>query len=164
MSAAGRFLSQPDGPRIAMVEMTGWDTHANQAGAFSPLSLNLRALDEGLLTLKTALGQAWRDTVVIVASEFGRTVAMNGTLGSDHGTGGAIFLTGGAVKGGRVVADWPGLKPAALYQTRDLATTTDFRAVAAGVLQDHMGLQGVRLAAVFPDGGVIKPERDLIRA
>jgi uncharacterized protein (DUF1501 family) len=164
MTAAAKFLSTPDGERIAMVEIGGWDTHVNQAGAFSPLSTNLLTLDRGIAALKTSLGPVWKDTAVLIVSEFGRTVAMNGTQGTDHGTAGAVFVAGGAIKGGRVIADWPGLKPSALYQARDLMPTTDFRAIATGVLRDHMGLQGAQLDAVFPSSAPIKPRDGLIRA
>jgi len=164
MTAAAKFLIQPDGERVAMVEIGGWDTHVNQAGAFSPLSTNLTTLDKGLAALKTGLGAAWRDTAVVIVSEFGRTVAMNGTQGTDHGTAGAVLVAGGAVKGGRVLADWPGLKPASLYQARDLMPTTDFRSIATGVLRDHMGLHDAQLAAVFPSKSAVKPKDGLIRA
>ncbi|MBS0472751.1 MAG: DUF1501 domain-containing protein [Proteobacteria bacterium] len=164
MTAAARFLSTPDGERIAMVDIGGWDTHVNQAGAFSPLSTNLRTLDHGIAALRQGLGPIWRDTVVIAVSEFGRTVAMNGTQGTDHGTGSAVFLAGGAIRGGQVVADWPGLKPANLYQNRDLRPTTDFRSIATGVLRDHMGLRANQLAAVFPSSAPIHPKDGLIRA
>ncbi len=164
MTAAAKFLSAPDGERIAMVEIGGWDSHVNQAGAFSPLSTNLLTLDRGLAALKTGLGPAWKETPVVIVSEFGRTVAMNGTQGTDHGTAGAVFVAGGAVKGGRVLADWPGLKPGALYQGRDLKPTTDFRTIATGILRDHMGLAGAQFAAVFPSSAPIKPRDGLIRA
>ncbi|MEJ0027255.1 MAG: DUF1501 domain-containing protein [Rhizomicrobium sp.] len=164
MTAAAKFLSASDGERIAMVEIGGWDSHVNQDGAFSPLSTNLLTLDRGLAALKTGLGPAWKQTAVVIVSEFGRTVAMNGTQGTDHGTAGAVFVAGGAVKGGRVLADWPGLKAGALYQDRDLKPTTDFRGIATGVLRDHMGLSGAQLAAVFPSAMPIKPQDGLIRA
>ncbi|HWD29242.1 MAG TPA: DUF1501 domain-containing protein [Rhizomicrobium sp.] len=164
MAAAAKFLSAPDGARVAMVELGGWDSHVNQAGAFSPLSKNLQTLDQGVAALKTGLGPLWKQTGVVIVSEFGRTVAMNGTMGTDHGTAGAMFVAGGAVKGGRVIADWPGLSPRALYQDRDLKPTTDFRAIATGVLRDHMGLHDAALAAVFPATTKIKPRDGLIRA
>ncbi len=164
MTAAAKFLSAPDGARVAMVEIGGWDSHVNQAGAFSPLSTNLLTLDRGLAALKNGLGPAWRQTAIVIVSEFGRTVAMNGTQGTDHGTGSAVFVAGGAVKGGRVLADWPGLKASALYQDRDLKPTTDFRTVATGILRDHMGLGGPQLAAVFPSSAPIRPRDGLIRA
>ena len=93
---------------------------------------------------KPGWGARWRDTVIVVATEFGRTARINGTQGTDHGTGTIALLAGGAVKGGRVIADWPGLKPANLYQGRDLAPTTDLRAVMKGVLKDQFGLAETR--------------------
>ena len=164
MAAAARFLSAPDGERIAMVEIGGWDTHVNQAGAFSPLSTNLLTLDKGVMALKTGLGSLWRNTAVLMVSEFGRTVAMNGTQGTDHGTAGSVFIAGGAVNGGRVLADWPGLKSANLYQARDLMPTTDFRDIATGLLRDHLGLTSQQLVAVFPSATKIKPRDGLVRA
>ena len=165
MNAAAKFLSTPDGERVAMVEIGGWDTHVNQAGAYSPLTTNLRTLDNGLVALKTALGPVWKNTTVLIATEFGRTVAMNGTQGTDHGTGGVMFAAGGALKGGRVIADWPGLKLADLLIQRDLKPTTDFRSIAAGMLRDHMGLHDGQLAAVFPTTTIAyKPMDGLIRA
>ena len=107
--ATAEFLRRPDGPRVAVFETTGWDTHANQGSAAGVLALRLRALDAGLRSLREALGATWSNTVVLVATEFGRTVAVNGTRGTDHGTGAAAFLLGGAVRGGRVIGDWPGL-------------------------------------------------------
>jgi uncharacterized protein (DUF1501 family) len=162
MAAAAKFLSGD--ARVAMVEITGWDTHVNQAGAFSPLSTNMTVLDRGIEALKNGLGPLWRDTAVIAISEFGRMVAMNGTQGTDHGTAGAAFLFGGAVKGGRVIADWPGVKQANLYAGRDLKPTTDFREIATGVLRDHMGLREDQLATVFPSDKPIKPRDGLLRA
>lgn len=152
MGAAARFMSAPDGPCLAMVESTGWDTHANQLGAFGVLSRNLAGLDQGVEALAKGLGPTWRDTAVLIVTEFGRTVAMNGTKGSDHGTAGAAFLVGGAVKGGRVVADWPGLKPGDLYAGRDLRPTADLRAVMKSVLVEHLGVDPAHVErTVFPD-------------
>jgi uncharacterized protein (DUF1501 family) len=151
-TAAG-FLLREDGPRIAVLETTGWDTHANQGSEQGALALRLTALDAGLRALQTELGAAWKHTAVLVATEFGRTVAVNGTRGTDHGTGAAAFLVGGAVRG-RVVADWPGLSSSALFQGRDLAPTLDLRAVMAAALRDHMGIDGGFIAReVFPDAG-----------
>jgi uncharacterized protein (DUF1501 family) len=150
-TAAG-FLVREDGPRVAVLETSGWDTHANQGSEQGALAVRLGALDNGLRSLRTGLGAAWKHTVVLVATEFGRTVAANGTRGTDHGTGAAAFLVGGAVRG-RVVADWPGLAAGALYEGRDLAPTLDLRAVAAAVLQDHLGIERAFIAReVFPDG------------
>jgi len=164
MTAAGNFLNKPHGPRIAMIESTGWDTHANQSANYGPLDRNLRELNRGVAALKTALGPVWNHTAVLVMTEFGRTVAMNGTQGTDHGTGGAAFLFGGAVKGGRVLADWPGLRPNDLLEGRDLRPTTDLRAVMKGVLAEHIGVPEQHLErVVFPDSADVKSARDLVR-
>ena len=150
--ATAGFLSQPDGPRVAVFETTGWDTHANQGADQGALSLRLAALDAGLRTLRESLGSNWDHTVVLVATEFGRTVAINGTRGTDHGTGAAAFLFGGAVQGGRMIGQWPGLARSALYQGRDLQPTTDLRSVIKTVLRDHLQVAPRRLDnEVFPD-------------
>lgn len=150
--ATAGFLSQPDGPRVAVFETTGWDTHANQGADQGALSLRLAALDAGLRALRESLGSNWDHTVVLVATEFGRTVAINGTRGTDHGTGAAAFLLGGAVQGGRMIGQWPGLARSALYQGRDLQPTTDLRSVIKTVLRDHLQVAPRRLDnEVFPD-------------
>jgi uncharacterized protein (DUF1501 family) len=162
---AGGFLKRDDGPAVAVFDTTGWDTHANEGNAQGQLTQRLTALDGGLRTLKDSLGSTWQRTAVLIVTEFGRTAATNGTRGTDHGTGAAAFLLGGAVRGGRVISDWPGLAANALYQGRDLKPTTDLRAVMKGVLADHLG---VPLAAldreVFPDSASVKPMRDLLRS
>lgn len=164
-AGAARLLAAADGPRLAALSFEGWDTHANEGGATGRLAQLLGGLDGALAAMESGLGAAWRDTVVFVVTEFGRTAAINGTVGTDHGTGTVAFLAGGAVKGGRVVADWPGLKTANLLQARDLAPTTDLRAVAKGILADHLGLSRAVLdAAVFPDSATVAPLVDLIRA
>jgi uncharacterized protein (DUF1501 family) len=150
---AAEFLVQPNGPQAAVLEVGGWDTHANQANPNGALANVLRQLDAGLAALREGLvaGDTWRRTVVVVATEFGREVAINGTLGTDHGTGGAAFVLGGAVKGGRVVADWPGLAKKDRFEGRDLRTTTDLRAVLKGVLGDHLQIASRNLNGdVFP--------------
>jgi uncharacterized protein (DUF1501 family) len=152
VTTAAAFLKQQNGPRVAVFETTGWDTHANQGSTEGALALRLAALDAGLRALATELGPVWDRTVVLVATEFGRTVATNGTRGTDHGTGTAAFMLGGAVRGGRVIADWPGLAPAAQYQGRDLKPTTDLRAVAKSLLRDHLGIAPKLIdSEVFPD-------------
>jgi uncharacterized protein (DUF1501 family) len=154
MTAAARFLSDPGGPRVAMAESTGWDTHANQVGPYGVLNRNLLALDKGIEALATGLGTAWSQTAVLIMTEFGRTVAMNGTAGSDHGTASAAFLVGGAVAGGRVLAEWPGLKPANLYAGRNLAPTADLRGVMKAALHDHLGVDPGHIErTVFPASG-----------
>lgn len=151
--AAGAFLKRDDGPRVAVFDTGGWDTHANQgAGGQGQLAARLKALDGGLRALKESLGPAWRDTAVLLVTEFGRTAAANGSRGTDHGTGAAAFLVGGAVNGGRVIADWPGLAPGKLHEGRDLRATLDLRSVFASVLQDHLGVPRAALdREVFPD-------------
>ena len=157
---AADFLNQPNGPQVAVLEIGGWDTHANQATPNGALAGGLRQLDAGLDALRTGLssGGAWNRTVVVVASEFGREVAVNGTLGTDHGTGGVAFVLGGPVKGGRVVADWPGLAKTQRYEGRDLKITTDLRAVLKGVLADHLQITTRTLDNdVFPGSEKVRP-------
>ena len=162
--AAGGFLKRDDGPRVAMFDTTGWDTHANEGGAQGQLALRLRGLDAAMATLKESLGPVWRSTVVLVATEFGRTAAINGTRGTDHGTGAAAFLLGGAVAGGRVLADWPGLARSNLLDNRDLKPTRDLRTVMKGVLRDHLGVPAAPLdSKVFPDSAAARPMAGLIR-
>lgn len=161
--SAARFLAADDGPRIAVLEVGGWDTHANQGAATGQLANRLRALDAGLEDLRNELGTAWNDTVVAVVTEFGRTVRVNGTRGSDHGTGTAALLVGGAVDGGRVVSDWPGLER--LHEGRDLMPTTDLRSVLKGVLEQHLRLAPAFIEReVFPASGAAAPLDQLIHA
>ena len=160
---AARLMRADAGPRIAAVAFEGWDTHANQGGATGQLATRLGGLDGALAAFEQGLGPVWKDTVIAVVTEFGRTAQINGTVGSDHGTGTAMLLVGGAVRGGRVVADWPGLKAAQLYQGRDLKPTADVRAVLKGVMIDHLGLSAAVLAErVFPETAGIAPMRDLV--
>ena len=163
--AAGRFLGSTDGPRIAVLEFGGWDTHANQGAENGSLANKFKALDEGLAALHHELGSVWDNTVIAVVTEFGRTVKVNGTRGTDHGTATAALLLGGAVNGGRVLADWPGLATGSLYEGRDLYPTTDLRSLFKGVLAEHLLLPENYLEReVFPDSGGAKPMRDIIRA
>lgn len=157
-SAAARFLASPDGPRVAVLDIGGWDTHANQGGAQGPLALRLRNLDAGLERLQSELGAHWQSTTVLVVTEFGRTVAVNGTRGTDHGTAGCAFLLGGAVAGGRVLADWPGLAASGLHEGRDLRATTDLRALFKAVLHERFGVGEAALArTVFPGSDSVEP-------
>lgn len=152
-AATGRFLNAPDGARIAALEFSGWDTHARQGLANGTLDRRLNALATGLLALKAEFSaDAWSKTVVVVATEFGRTVATNGSGGTDHGTGGAALLFGGAVRGRRVLADWPGLATRQLYEGRDLRPTLDTRQMLKGVLAAQFDLRAAELdRLVFPD-------------
>lgn len=158
--AAG-FLSRPDGPRIAMIETGGWDTH----GAQNPrLAAQLKALDILLAALRDGLGPHWRDTTVLVATEFGRTAAANGTGGTDHGQGAVAMLAGGAVAGGRVAADWPGLAPGDLYEGRDLKPTIALDALIAGVAAESLALDPLLTArTLFGHAGVPRPLTGLVR-
>jgi uncharacterized protein (DUF1501 family) len=147
-SLAASFLARPQGARLAMVETTGWDTHGNQSGA---LANRLRELDALLAALRDGLGLLWGQTVVLVATEFGRTAAVNGTAGTDHGTGALAMLVGGAVRGARVIADWPGLAPGALFEGRDLRPTLSLEALVAGAAAECFGLEPPQVARVlFP--------------
>jgi uncharacterized protein (DUF1501 family) len=160
---AAKLMAADDGPRIAALAFDGWDTHANEGGAVGQLANLLSGLDGALAEFESGLGERWRDTVVVVATEFGRTARINGTDGTDHGTATVALLAGGAIKGGRVIADWPGLKPANLYEGRDLAPTTDLRAVIKGVLHDHLGVaERVLAETVFPDSAGVKAARGLL--
>ena len=160
---AARLMAGEEGPRIAALAFDGWDTHANEGGPVGRLAQLLSGLDGALAEIESGLGERWRDTVVVVATEFGRTARINGTEGTDHGTGTVALLAGGAINGGRVIADWPGLKPANLYEGRDLAPTSDLRAAFKGVLHDHLGLSERVLAqSVFPDSAQVKPLQGLV--
>jgi uncharacterized protein (DUF1501 family) len=163
--AAAGFLRRDDGPQVAVFDTTGWDTHANEGSAEGQLAGRLAALDAGLRTLKDELGPAWANTAVLLATEFGRTAATNGTRGTDHGTATTAFLLGGAVQGGRVLADWPGLSSRALYQGRDLKPTADLRSVLKGVLSEHLLVSSNALeSSVFPNSTDARPIKGLFRA
>lgn len=159
-STVGKLLAEPDGPRIAVVDVPGWDTHANQKGRFAAV---LGGLGEGLVNLAQAMGPVWDRTIVLTLTEFGRTAVPNGTGGTDHGTAGAAFVMGGAVRGGRVIADWPGLSRNQLYESRDLAPTLDSRAVCKAILRDHLDLPLDAIdRVVFPDSQDVRPLEELV--
>nr|WP_239024263.1 DUF1501 domain-containing protein [Ramlibacter humi] len=159
---AASFLSQPDGPRLAMIETGGWDTHSAQAGR---LTAQLRGLDNLVGALHEGLGTTWQQTVVVVATEFGRTAAANGTGGTDHGTGSVALLAGGALQGGRVIADWPGLAANALLEGRDLRPTMDLDALLASLAAESFGLDRERVARrLFPRAAQMQPVPRLLRA
>ena len=164
MQSAAKFLTAPDGPQIAVLESGGWDTHANQGSATGALANKLAGLDQGLDALRKELGPAWSDTVVVVVTEFGRTVKVNGTRGTDHGTATAALLVGGAVNGGRVVADWPGLATKNLYEGRDLYPTTDIRSIFKGILWEHLQIAPEYLdESVFPGSTSAPMAEGLVR-
>jgi len=159
---ASRFLAQKDGPRIAMLETGGWDTHSAQAGR---LANQLKALDAMVAALRDGLGDAWSNTTVLVATEFGRTAAANGTGGTDHGTASVAMLLGGAVQGGRVLGDWPGLASSALYQGRDLQPTTNLDSLIASAAAECFAIEPERVArTLFPQGSKLASLPGLLRS
>jgi uncharacterized protein (DUF1501 family) len=161
--AAAKFLATPDGPRVGALALDGWDTHVNEGAVNGRLSALLGALDAAIAAIETNMGTAWRETVVALITEFGRTARINGNEGTDHGTATVALLAGGALKGGRVIADWPGVKEASLYQNRDLRPTIDLRAVLKGLLKDHLRLEDRPLSGeVFPDSDAAKPMEGLL--
>lgn len=160
LQAAGNFLAQPDGPQIAVVSLEGWDTHNQQNAA---LQQRFAALDNGIKALKASLGPTWANTAVVAVSEFGRTIRVNGSGGTDHGTGGLAILAGGAIKGGRMYGDWPTLKSSALFENRDLMPTVDSRSVFKGLLRDQLGWEQADLdTAVFHDSQKAKALTGLV--
>lgn len=160
--AAGQLLASPGGPRIAVFEADGWDTHFGQ---IFRLRQQLGELAAGLTAFKESLGPAWDKTAVIVLSEFGRTAAENGSRGTDHGVGGIALLLGGAVAGGRFAGDWPGLSERALYEGRDVQPTTDYRALLKAMLRDRMGLDEAYIEdTVFPGSRKVAAANNLFRS
>jgi uncharacterized protein (DUF1501 family) len=158
--AAATMLAAPDGPRLAELDLDGWDSHSGQQGM---LADSLPKLDEGIAVLRAGLADVWSKTAILVITEFGRTVRVNGTGGTDHGTGTAAFLMGGAVAGGRVLADWPGLGPKQLFEDRDLQPTLDIRAIAKGLLGPHFRLPPAGLERVFPNSDSVAPKIGLLK-
>ena len=159
--AAATLLSHPEGPRIAVIEMGGWDTHFGQSYR---LANQLRQLAQGLLELRTNLAAHWRETVVLVVSEFGRTAAENGSRGTDHGTGGIALALGGAINGGRVLGRWPGLGRSDLLEGRDLRPMTAYESLFKGVLHDHLGIgEAVLEKRIFPDSRPLRPLTGVVR-
>jgi uncharacterized protein (DUF1501 family) len=155
--AAAKFMARPDGPRIGALSFDGWDTHAAEGATGGRLADLLGALDGAIAAVEGGMGEAWKETVVAVITEFGRTARINGTDGTDHGTATVALLAGGALKGGRVIADWPGVSEAALFEKRDLKATTDLRAVLKGLLKDHVRVSEKALASsVFPGSADVK--------
>jgi uncharacterized protein (DUF1501 family) len=161
--SAAKLLSIVNGPRVVVIDTDGWDSHVNQSAPMGIPGRALRAFDSTIEALRHGLGEHWKSTVVAVVTEFGRTPHVNGSGGTDHGTAGAMFLLGGAVAGGRVVADWPGLATHQLHEKRDLRCTTDTFAVLASALADHWKVAPHGLTeAIAPDrklqsiGGLIR--------
>lgn len=159
---AAAIMKDENGPRIAVFDFDGWDTHSDQERTPGGLPDLLGQLGDGLVAFKTALGPLWRDTAVVVVTEFGRTVAQNGSRGTDHGTGGVAFVLGGTVEGGKVYGDWPGLAKASLNDQRDLKITTDVTSIFKAALADHMHFPRRAIAAGFGTAGA--PVKGLFRA
>jgi uncharacterized protein (DUF1501 family) len=160
---AAKLMAADDGPRVAALAFDGWDTHVNEGGATGRLAQLLGGLDSAFDAFRTGLGPRWRDTAVVAVTEFGRTARINGTVGTDHGTGTVAFLAGGAVKGRHVIADWPGLKDRDLHENRDLKPTTDLRSVLKGLLAEQFGISQAALAeSVFVDSQSVAPLQGLI--
>ena len=163
--AAAKFMARDDGPRIGALAYDGWDTHAAEGAGNGRLYLLLGALDGALAAIESGMGDAWKQTAVAVITEFGRTARINGTDGTDHGTATVALLAGGAVKGGRVIADWPGVRETSLHEGRDLKPTTDLRAILKGLLRDHLRVDERALAdAVFPGSAAVKASSGLVVA
>jgi uncharacterized protein (DUF1501 family) len=161
---AARLVAAPDGPRIAVLSVDGWDTHVNEGGTTGYLAGVLGDLDQAIQDFKTVVGTAWNQTVVVMATEFGRTVRINGDQGTDHGVGTVALLAGGAVNGGKVFGDWPGLAPSKLYEGSDLRPTTDVRSIFKGVLRDHLGVPLTLLnSTIFPQSQSAPPMPNLVK-
>lgn len=161
MAAAAKRMRGPDAARIAFVEDSGWDTHRGQQLA---LDRKFAELDAGLRAIRDGLADEWSRTAVVVVTEFGRTVATNGSSGTDHGVGGVSLLAGGAVRGGRIGGDWPGLAAGELLEGRDLRPTTDMRALFKGLLAGHLAVPESALETrIFPDSRAVRPLEGLLR-
>jgi uncharacterized protein (DUF1501 family) len=161
--AAAKFLARADGPRVGALAFDGWDTHVNEGAVKGRLANLVGALDGAIAEIERNMGDPWRETVVVLVTEFGRTAHLNGNDGTDHGTATVALLAGGALKGGRVLGDWPGLKDSDLYEQRDLRPTVDLRAVLKGLLRDHLRLDDRALEKdVFPDSGAARPTEGLL--
>jgi uncharacterized protein (DUF1501 family) len=157
------FMVQEGGPQVAAVSLDGFDTHANQGASQGQLATRLAYLDAVLGGLRDGLGPSWKDTAVVVVTEFGRTAHVNGTAGTDHGTASTALLLGGALKKGGIVGDWPTLAPAKLFEARDTAPTLDMRGLFKGVLAEQLGVDRHALdTTVFPDSAGVAPVTGIV--
>lgn len=162
---AGRLFAAKRGPRVAVLCIDGWDTHTDQGGAQGQHADLLAELDVAISEFRSRAGAAWYNTVMVCATEFGRTVRINGDGGTDHGVGTVTLLAGGAVNGGKIFGDWPGLAPGQLYEGSDVRPTTDLRSVFKGVLRDHLGVPPNMLnTTIFPGSTGILPLSNLVKA
>jgi uncharacterized protein (DUF1501 family) len=165
METTAGFMTQPNGARIASIDLDGWDTHSGQGLDNGRLGQALKNLSEGVVAFKKGMGSLWSQTTVLVITEFGRTVMANGSGGTDHGTGGAAFMAGGNVIGGRMIGDWPGLAKQNLYQGRDLYPTNDLRSLMKAVLRDHLKLHDDQIEEnIFPDSQQAKAFTGLFKS
>jgi uncharacterized protein (DUF1501 family) len=156
-SSLGKLMAAPGGPQIAAMSLYGFDTHHAQGAVEGALAGRLTSLDATVDGLREGLGPNWNDTLVLVVTEFGRTARMNGTRGTDHGTGSTAFVLGGAVRRGGLIGDWPTLSQQALFENRDTAPTLDMRGLFKGVLADHLAVDRGQLdAVVFPSSAEVK--------
>ena len=159
---AASFLARADGPKVAMIETGGWDTHTAQEGR---LARQLKSLDTLIAALRDGLSDTWAKTTLVVATEFGRTAAANGTGGTDHGTGATAMILGGDVKGGRVIADWPGLNNSNLYEGRDLKPTMNLDVLIASIAGQSFGIDPMKVVkTLFPESTMAKPLEGLLRS
>jgi uncharacterized protein (DUF1501 family) len=157
------FMVQPAGFQVAAISLDNFDTHANQGGAQGQLATRLSYVDAFIDGLRAGLGPAWRDTAVVLATEFGRTASINGTNGTDHGTASTALILGGAIRRGGVIGDWPTLARNRLFENRDVYPTLDMRGLFKGVLRDHLGIDRAALdRVVFPDSASVTPVGGLI--
>jgi uncharacterized protein (DUF1501 family) len=147
---AAQLIKAKLGARVIFVEIDGWDTHASQGGANGALAGRLNDFARGLRAFHDDLGERMAETAVVSMTEFGRAVDQNGNRGTDHGHASAFFVLGGGVRGGKVYARWPGLADAQLFESRDLAVTTDYRDVLGELCTAHLGLTKDALGSVFP--------------
>jgi len=146
-----RLMVRDSRIELAFLALGGWDTHINQGNTKGQLSQRLQRLGDGLATLQKELGEVYKNTNIVVMSEFGRTVKENGNGGTDHGHGNVMWLLGGNIQGGKIYGNFPGLSNNQLHQGRDLAVTTDFRDVIATVLQNHINLDKAKISKIFPN-------------
>ncbi len=158
MQMAANMMLKDNGARIASIDIGGWDTHADQGLDGGRLGQALKNLSQGVEAFKQAMSSVWAQTAILVITEFGRTVMVNGSNGTDHGTGTTAFLLGGNIKGGQIIGDWPGLSKSALYQERDLYPANDLRRLTKAVLQDHLGVSHAEIEQrIFPNSASAIP-------
>ena len=156
-------MIEPNGPQVAAISVDGFDTHANQGNADGQLGNRLAYLDAVIDGLQTGLGPEWNNTVVVAATEFGRTAHVNGTRGTDHGTASTALIAGGALKPGGIVGDWPTLAQGRLFEARDTAPTLDMRGLFKGVLAEQLGVDRRALdTVVFPDSAGVAPVAGIV--